>query len=211
MGRLRGGLRGTFFFCLIPSSLFLSADSIEYRLYANLKANPEWISDLHNADAIIVATHSQGSIVSTHLLDRLIRDGHIATARDQDQDQDQNQNQNQDLVIPVGLGVGVELFPSPVGLGVQEDERKRRKVQRVCCLALCGIHLGPLRYLGSSTLVGPYLQVRSIFLFYILSCWKTDFSISSQLPRESSSSFRIRRVLCQRHMWQRCRMFLIME
>jgi len=38
-------------------------------------------------------------------------------------------------------------------------------VQRVCCLALCGIHLGPLRYLSSSTLVGPYLQVRGIFVF----------------------------------------------
>jgi hypothetical protein len=36
-----------------------------------------------------------------------------------------------------------------------------RKLQRVCCLALCGIHLGPLRYLSSSSLVAPYIQVRS--------------------------------------------------
>jgi hypothetical protein len=31
--------------------------------------------------------------------------------------------------------------------------------QKVCCLALCGIHLGPLRYLSSSSLLQPYLQV----------------------------------------------------
>ena len=133
------------------------------RLYANLKANPEWISDLHNADAIIVATHSQGSIVSTHLLDRLVRDGHIVTSRNQDQDQNQ-----QKLMMPVGLGVGpVEMFPSSMGVGVEGE--RRRKVQRVCCLALCGIHLGPLRYLGSSTLVGPYLQVCGIVVLFCFS------------------------------------------
>ena len=118
-----------------------------------------------------MATHSQGSIVSTHLLDRLIKDGHIVTARNQDQNQNQKEDQ-QDLVMPVGLGVGVELFPFSIGPGVREGERRKRKVQRVCCLALCGIHLGPLRYLSSSTLVGPYLQVRGVlFLFLFLSCW----------------------------------------
>ena len=112
-----------------------------------------------------MATHSQGSIVSTHLLDRLIKDGHIVTARNQDQNQDQKEDQ-QDLVMPVGLGVGVELFPSLIGLGVQEGERREKKNQRVCCLALCGIHLGPLRYLSSSTLVGPYLQVRGVLFIF---------------------------------------------
>ena len=40
-------------------------------------------------------------------------------------------------------------------------------------LALCGIHLGPLRYLSSSTLVGPYLQyfesvgARELFAFQV--------------------------------------------
>jgi hypothetical protein len=33
-----------------------------------------------------------------------------------------------------------------------------RSPQRVCCLALCGIHLGPLRYLRTSALLQPYLQ-----------------------------------------------------
>jgi len=82
--------------------------------------------------------HSQGSIVSAHLLDRLIRDGHIVTSRNQDWTQKEDQ---QDLVMLVEL-VGAELFPSSIGLGVQESERiRKRKVQKVGCLALCGIHL----------------------------------------------------------------------
>ena len=34
-----------------------------------------------SADAILFATHSQGSIVTTHLVDRLISDGHIRTPK----------------------------------------------------------------------------------------------------------------------------------
>lgn len=89
------------------------------KLYGNLMKNEEWVADLHAADAIFVATHSQGTIVSTHLLDRLVRDKHIRTKRN-----------------------------------IQENE----KPQKVCCLALCGIHLGPLRYLNSSSLLQPYFQ-----------------------------------------------------
>lgn len=128
------------------------------RLYANLNANPEWISDLHSADAVIVATHSQGCIVSTHLLDRLIRDGHIVTARKE------HEHEHGDVGT---AAMKVEVVPS------SDSVRETRKVQRVCCLALCGIHLGPLRYLGSSTLVGPYLQVRVSFSFF--SCWRICF------------------------------------
>ncbi|KIM37712.1 hypothetical protein M413DRAFT_448237 [Hebeloma cylindrosporum] len=138
------------------------------RLYTNLKANPEWMSDLHDADAIIVSTHSQGSIVSTHLLDRLIRDGYIVTLRsDQEGEVSSGEDQNSErlgMTMPVPLGVGAGVFPSSISFscGGEEDttttKKKKRKVQRVCCLALCGIHLGPLRYLSSSTLVGPYLQ-----------------------------------------------------
>ncbi|KAG5641460.1 hypothetical protein DXG03_005137 [Asterophora parasitica] len=105
------------------------------KLYANLQANQEWMGDLHAADAILVATHSQGSIVSTHLLDRLIRDHHIRTARN---------------TVVTGAAASfpegsLTLVPAP-------------KPQRVCCLALCGIHLGPLRYLSSSSLLQPYFQ-----------------------------------------------------
>jgi hypothetical protein len=84
-----------------------------------------------------VATHSQGSIVSTQLLDKLIADGHIRTSK------------NWELVkatmdTAIG-GIGITLPPV-------------KPPQRVCCLALCGIHLGPLLYLGTSSIVNPYIQ-----------------------------------------------------
>ncbi|KAG5651798.1 hypothetical protein H0H81_007357 [Sphagnurus paluster] len=104
------------------------------KLYANLQANQEWMDDVHAADAILVATHSQGSIVSTHLLDRLIRDQHIRTSRN--------------TVLTAAAEAS-----SAAGLTAQLP-----RPQRVCCLALCGIHLGPLRYLSSSSLLQPYFQ-----------------------------------------------------
>ncbi|GLB45672.1 hypothetical protein LshimejAT787_2600050 [Lyophyllum shimeji] len=104
------------------------------RLYANLQANQEWMDALHAADAVLIATHSQGSIVSTHLLDRLIRDRHIRTAGNTITESASESFPTTGLAAPV-------LQP-----------------QRVCCLALCGIHLGPLRYLNSSSLLQPYFQ-----------------------------------------------------
>jgi hypothetical protein len=94
------------------------------------------MDDLHAADAILVATHSQGSIVSTHLLDRLIREKHIKTSR------------TSDLLASASAAL------APGG-----TSSAARSSQRVCCLALCGIHLGPLRYLSSSSLLQPYIQV----------------------------------------------------
>ena len=99
-------------------------------------ANSEWIDDIHAADAILVATHSQGSIVSTHLLDRLIREKHIKTSR------------TSDLLASASAAL------APGGTSPAAPS-----AQRVCCLALCGIHLGPLRYLSSSSLLQPYIQV----------------------------------------------------
>jgi hypothetical protein len=107
-----------------------------FRLYTNLTANSEWMDDLHAADAILVATHSQGSIVSTHLLDRLIREKHIKTSR------------TSDLLASASAAL------APGGTSSAAPT-----AQRVCCLALCGIHLGPLRYLSSSSLLQPYIQV----------------------------------------------------
>ncbi|KAH9976895.1 hypothetical protein BGW80DRAFT_885850 [Lactifluus volemus] len=106
------------------------------KLYSNLTANREWTDDLHGADAILIATHSQGSIVSTHLLDRLIRDKHIKTSKSLD------------------LLASASATFAPGGMSPTTPS-----AQRVCCLALCGIHLGPLRYLSSSSLLQPYLQV----------------------------------------------------
>ena len=42
------------------------------------------MENLHAADVIFVASHSQGAVVATHLIDRLIEDGHILTARSVD-------------------------------------------------------------------------------------------------------------------------------
>ena len=131
-----------------------------YRLYANLKANREWMDDLHAADAVIVATHSQGSIVSTHLLDRLIQDRHIRTSSSA---KVSHTNVVSKTVLDAAESVfsKVETLPLPIPLPSIShlDGNEDRKPQRVCCLALCGIHLGPLRYLSSSSLLQPYFQV----------------------------------------------------
>jgi len=42
--------------------------------------------------------------------------------------------------------------------GASPSQPARAHVQRICCLALCGIHLGPLRYLRTSSLLQPYIQ-----------------------------------------------------
>jgi hypothetical protein len=130
--------------CVLPISIALTftLPHIFSRLYNSLLSNDEWMSDLHDADAIFVSTHSQGSVVSTHLLDRLIRDRHIRTSKN--------------AAATEGLAdLGVNMIPL--------------KPQRVCCLALCGIHLGPLRYLRSSAIVQPYIQVSFPILSNITS------------------------------------------
>ncbi|KAJ7492791.1 hypothetical protein FB451DRAFT_550499 [Mycena latifolia] len=107
------------------------------KLYTTLTSNAEWMADVHAADVIFVATHSQGSVVSTHVLDRLIRDGHIRTGGS-----DVSKDPGSPGSVP---STSATSLPPP-------------PPQRVCCLALCGIHLGPLRYLSSSSLVLPYIQ-----------------------------------------------------
>lgn len=122
------------------------------KLYQNLIGNKEWMDDLQNADVIFFATHSQGSIVSTHILDHLITDGHIRTAP-----RDLTAN-----AIVVASGGSITRPP-----------------QRVCCLALCGIHLGPLRYLSTSSLVLPYIQYfESIAARELFEFQNTDSQIS---------------------------------
>ena len=98
------------------------------------------MEDLHVADVIFVAAHSQGCIVSTHLLDRLIRDGHIITPRN----------------IDILAGAAAAIVP---GGAVPPVPASSTRTQKICCLSLCGIHLGPLRYLKTSSLLQPYIQV----------------------------------------------------
>jgi hypothetical protein len=71
------------------------------------------MAELYDADVIFVATHSQGSIVSTHLLDRLIRDKHIRPPR----------SEPSFSIDPSSMDT---VNVSPTG-----------KPQRICCLAQC--------------------------------------------------------------------------
>lgn len=113
---------------------------VEYsllRLYNNLTSRDDWMEALHGADVIFVATHSQGSIVSTHLISQLISDGHIRTGR--------NVDAVSTLVSATSSG----------GSAIASGTKK----QHICCLAMCGIHLGPLAYLQKNSFVMPYIQV----------------------------------------------------
>jgi len=52
-----------------------------HRLSVSLLSNPAWVRDLHEADAIFFSAHSQGTIVGTELLARLIEQKHIQPER----------------------------------------------------------------------------------------------------------------------------------
>jgi hypothetical protein len=60
-------------------STYQSHNPADVRLYKSYLSNPAWINDLRRADAIFFAAHSQGCIVTTHLISRLIAQGHIKT------------------------------------------------------------------------------------------------------------------------------------
>jgi hypothetical protein len=133
------------------------------------------MDDLHHSDVVFVATHSQGSVVATHLIDRLIRDNHIRTAGNTGVRVDGGAVA---VAAPAAgitsMGMGLGLLGSASagagagsGVGAGAGMDVGRKPHRICCLALCGIHLGPLRYLKSSSLVKPYIQVGlGFFVFF---------------------------------------------
>ena len=118
------------------------------RMYRNLTNNNEWMDALRAADVIFVATHSQGSIVSTHLIHKLLQDGHIRTGPCSGSGPDAKKGAALDVM-------GMAVSASSGGVVGVEDTRE----QRVCCLALCGIHLGPLAYLQKNSFFMPYIQV----------------------------------------------------
>lgn len=45
------------------------------KLYSQLLSRAEWVEALRMADVVFLATHSQGSVVSTHLVGRMLREG----------------------------------------------------------------------------------------------------------------------------------------
>lgn len=110
------------------------------KVYQHLLSSEEWVNDIHSADFIFVSAHSQGSIVSTHLVDLLIRDGHIITS------------------ATGNVGKQADNSTTEALDGVCALESSSRGQQQVCCLSLCGIHLGPLRYLKLSSFIQPYIQ-----------------------------------------------------
>ncbi|RSH93126.1 hypothetical protein EHS25_007479 [Saitozyma podzolica] len=121
------------------------------KLYKAYLSNPAWINDLRRADAIFFAAHSQGCIVTTHLISRMIAQGHIRTPL------------NREAVGRCEWAFG------PIGLLPPEEPRRGRKpfisttgseggYQKVAMLAMCGVHLGPLHSISTSTVIQPYLQ-----------------------------------------------------
>ena len=120
------------------------------RLYKAYLSNPAWINDLRRADAIFFAAHSQGCIVTTHLTSRLIAQGHIRTRL------------NHEAVSRCEWAFG------PIGLLPPDEPKRGRKVsptqntggrcQKIAMLAMCGVHLGPIHSISTSTVIQPYLQ-----------------------------------------------------
>jgi len=108
------------------------------RLYLEFLSIKTWVEDLHQyviifppfhtnlihlsmnrADLIFIVAHSQGSIISIQLLDRLIQTGHIHTEK------------NWNGPTRDGDCAGRQLLPLPPDAMTQ-----RRSKQRVCCLVL---------------------------------------------------------------------------
>lgn len=56
------------------------ADRVQ-NLFQQLTAREDWVDALRNADHVFLATHSQGTVVSTHLLRKIIEQGYCAGLR----------------------------------------------------------------------------------------------------------------------------------
>lgn len=155
----------------------ISLCTTTHRVYQHLLSSGEWVDDIHAADVIFVSAHSQGSIVSTHLVDRLIRDGHVTTSA---------------LTTEATRQTSNTTVESVDGVWVSASEHSAKGRQRICCLSLCGVHLGPLRYLKMSSYIQPYIQVGDIHPAQCLFLWLKTFptSISKTLPPRKYSSFR---------------------
>ena len=87
--------------------------------------------------------------MSTHLVDLLIRDGHIITSAS--------------TTEKVAQQVENVTTEATAGIWVSTSDSSAKGRQRICCLSLCGIHLGPLRYMKLSNFIQPYIQVGAIY------------------------------------------------
>ena len=132
-----------------PVSDPISSFTTTPRIYKHLLSSEEWVNDIHAADVIFVSAHSQGSIVSTHLVDLLIRDGHVITSAS--------------TMEKVAQQAGNPVIQAADGVWVSASESSPKGRQQICCLSLCGVHLGPLRYLKQSSFIQPYIQVGVLY------------------------------------------------
>lgn len=69
---------GSFNILPIPLEGEGQVDDRVNRLYDQLTGREEWVHALKRADVVFLATHSQGSVVSTHLLARMLAAGLVA-------------------------------------------------------------------------------------------------------------------------------------
>lgn len=103
------------------------------RLFETLTGRDDWVAALRQADAILVATHSQGCPVSTLLLERLYAGGYIRSPHN---------------------------APAVFQLDdiLQATSLVDAEYPRVGFLGLCGVHSGPLAYLSQSSIIGPWMR-----------------------------------------------------
>ncbi|GMK56231.1 hypothetical protein CspeluHIS016_0300710 [Cutaneotrichosporon spelunceum] len=127
---------------------------IEHRvdkLYKQYLSNPAWINDLRRADAVLFAAHSQGCIVTTHLISRMIAQGHLRTTKNRE------------------AAARCEWAFGPIGIMPNEESKKGQQQaarmsgreggwQKVAVLAMCGVHLGPFYSISTSSVLQPYFQ-----------------------------------------------------
>jgi hypothetical protein len=61
--------------------LLLTCPFLSLRSFSSLLSNPKWLADVLSANVVFIAAHSQGCVVATHLLARLIEQRHLDPKR----------------------------------------------------------------------------------------------------------------------------------
>lgn len=133
------------------------------------------------ADAIFFAAHSQGCIATTHLISRLIAQGHIRTPYNAEAVSRCEYYFGHPRIVPPdepNLRPALPTHSSGSGYGKGRGSGSGKTTaqvhkattvpitltgaqggyQRVCMLAMCGVHLGPLYSINTSTVIQPYLH-----------------------------------------------------
>lgn len=115
------------------------------RLYKQYLSKPEWISAVRNAQAIFIAAHSQGCIVATQVVSRMIAQGHIRTKT------------NSEAVARCEWAFGPATAPPHAKRGNSNGSQPEIVLPKVLLLAMCGVHLGPFYNRTAETVMAPYL------------------------------------------------------